>query len=247
MANTYDQIAIVAHRGGSALAPENTLVAFRNALRIGVEMVECDVHLSKDGAVVVMHDPSLERTTNGSGLIADKTLAELKTLNAAAKFGDGAQVERIPTLEEVLDLVKGKARVQIEIKAGTGIEQKIVDMLHAKDMVSEVIIISFNFPSINTVKELDKNIATGALVGGLPNDKTPEEIVEHIMETTHADFFLPYYAPVDAALVKAVHARGMKIGVWTVNTSADMRRMADFGIDALTTDRPDELRRMLGR
>lgn len=245
-------IAVVAHRGGSALAPENTLGAFRNAITLGVDMVECDVHLSNDGQVVVMHDADVSRTTDGTGVISDKTLVELKTLNAAAKFGDGKRVERIPTLEEVLDAVKGKARVQIEIKSGphgryVGLEQKVVDLLKAKHMTADVIIISFDMAAIKEIKHLDSTIQTGALFGGGWEKKDQGQFFDDLVNNVHADYFLPYFAPVTDATVEAVHAHGMKIGVWTVNSTADMRRLATIGLDAMTTDKPDELKKVLGK
>ncbi len=250
--------AIVAHRGGAGLAPENTLAAFENALKLGVDMVECDVHLSKDGEVVVMHDPNLSRTTNGSGEIGDLPLAELKKLNAAAKFTGGTRSvppQPVPTLAELLDLVKGKAGIQIEIKLAAGnarypgIERKVIDLVNARGMADQVILISFDFPTLQEAKKLDPRIKTGALVRNdwfllRPN---PDQVVGDAIAATGADYFMPTSGPVTEALVKAVHARGLKIGVWTVNAPQDMRRYAGYGVDAITSDRPDELKSVLGR
>jgi glycerophosphoryl diester phosphodiesterase len=245
---------VVAHRGGAALAPENTLAAFENALKLGVDMVECDVHLSQDGQVVVMHDPDVSRTTNGSGQIGELTLADLKQLNAAAKFPGGYAAQTIPTLAELLDLVKGKAGIQIEIKVNAvgarypGIEQKVIDLVNARGMTNEVIIISFDFPTLKQVKAIDAHIKTGALVRAdwflLRN---PDKSVSEAIEQTGADYFMPTASPVNQAIVEAAHARGIKMGVWTVDTSADMKRYAGYGVDAITTNRPDELKRVLGR
>jgi glycerophosphoryl diester phosphodiesterase len=255
---TLPDVLVVAHRGGAALAPENTLVAFGNAIKIGVDMVECDVHLSKDGELVVMHDPDLARTTNGAGQISGLTLAELKKLNAAAKFGNGDWPEQqIPTLDELLDLVKGKVGIQIEIKTSAsnarypGIEKKVADLLNSKGMTDKAIVISFDFPTLKDIKAIDPRIKTGALVNAqwmmAHITQSPDQILDQVIQATDADYFMPTATAVSEALVKAVHAHGRKIGVWTVDAPQDMRRLAGWGVDGITSNRPDELKRTLGK
>lgn len=255
---TWPHILVVAHRGGAALAPENTLGAFANALNIGVDMVECDVHLSKDGELVVMHDPDLTRTTDGKGFIYQMNFADIRKFNAAAKFkGSPWPAEPVPTLGEVLDLVEGKAQVQIEIKVEKifgrypGIEQKVVDAVKARDMVDDVIIISFDFPTLVEVKKLDPRFKTGALVSNttlsLNASKPHDQFVADVIAQTGADYIMPSSAGVSDLLVNAVHARGLKIGVWTVNSPGEMRRMAEWGVDAITTNDPVELKKVLGK
>ena len=257
-AQTWPNILAVAHRGGAALAPENTLGAFANALKIGVDMVECDVHLSKDGELVVMHDPDLSRTTDGNGFIYQMSLVDIQKLNAAAKFKATTwPAERVPTLGEVLDLVKGKVKIQIEIKVEkflgryTGIEQKVIDAVNARDMVDDVIIISFDFPTIADLKKLDPRFKTGALMNTTTlslNAKRPhDDYVAEVLQQTGADYIMPSSAGVSDLLVNAVHAAGLKIGVWTVDSAGEMRRMAEWGVDAITTNKPDELKQVLGR
>lgn len=251
---------VVAHGGGAALAPENTLAAFENALQIGVDMVECDVHLSKDDELIVMHDFTVSRTTNGTGEIRDLTLAEIKKLNAAAKFPGGTlrvPAQAVPTLGELLDLVKGKAGIQIEIKTGAGsarypgIERKVVDAVNARGMADQVIIISFDFPTLKEVMAIDPRLKTGALVNaGWMSSRmlaAPERIIADAIDATGADYFMPSFGTVFPELVTAVHARGLKIGTWTVNTPQEMKRLANLGVDAITSDKPDELKRVLGR
>jgi len=255
---TWPGILVVAHRGGAALAPENTLGAFANALKIGVDMVECDVHLSKDGELVVMHDPDLSRTTDGNGFIYQMSLADIQKVNAAAKFKATAwPAERVPTLGEVLDLVKGKTQIQVEIKVEkflgryTGIEQKVVDEVNARGMVDDVIIISFDFPTIADVKKLDPRFKTGALMStvdlSLNATKPHDQYVAEVVQQTGADYIMPSSAGVSDLLVNSVHAAGLKIGVWTVNSASEMRRMADWGVDAITTNNPDVLKQVLGK
>ena len=249
---------VVAHRGGAVLMPENTLAAFEHALKLGVDQLETDTHLSKDGEVIIMHDPNVATTTNGSGLISELTLAELKKLNAAAKNAKGGVTQQeIPTLAQVLDLAKAKAGIQIEIKVNAGgarypgIEKKVIDLVNARGMTNDVIIISFDFPTLKEIKQIDSRIKTGALVNaqwfGARMLASPEQIVAEIIETTGADFFMPVSTAVTEALVRAVHARGLKIGTWTVNTAGEMKRLAEWGVDGITTNSPDELKKVLGR
>ena len=245
---------VAAHRGGAAFAPENTLAAFGRAIQIGADMVECDVHLSRDGEVVVMHDPNVATTTDGRGLISDLTLAELKKLNDAAKFPGGYAPQTIPTLAELLDLVKGKIGIQIEIKNTAsggryaGIEKKVLDLIAARGMADQVIIISFDFGVLKDVKTLDPHMRTGALVqANWFVSRSADQSVGDAIAQTGAEYFLPAYAPVNQAVVNAAHARGIKVGVWTVDTAADMTRFVGLGVDAITTNRPDDLMKVLGR
>ncbi len=255
---TRMQPLVVAHRGGAALMPENTLAAFENALKIGVDMVETDVHLSKDGELIVMHDPDVSRTTDGRGQIGELTLAEIKRLNAAAKNArGGVSHQAVPTLGELLDVVRGKGKIQIEIKLGAGsarypgIERKVVDAITARGMMSDVLIISFDFPTLKEIKSLDARLKTGALVTaawmGSRSLASPERVVAEALDATGADYFMPPGNTVSAELAHAVRARGLKIGVWTVNAEPEMRRLAGLGVDAITSDDPIELKRVLGK
>lgn len=257
-AQAKPDVLVVAHRGGAALAPENTLAAFENALKLGVDQVECDVHLSKDGELIVMHDPDVSRTTNGVGQIGELTLAEIKKLNAAAKFSGGTfAAQPPPTLGELLDLVKGKAGIQVEIKLAAGnarypgIEKKVADALAARGMTGQAVVISFDFPTLKDIKAIDPRIKTGALVNSqwmsARMTKSPEQIVDEVAKTTSADYFMPTSASVSEPLVKATHARGLKMGVWTVDASGEMKRLAGWGVDAITSNRPDELRSVLSK
>jgi len=212
------------------------------------------VHLSKDGELIVMHDPDVLRTTDGHGQISDLTLAEIKKLNDAAKFPSGYAAQTVPTLAELLDLVKGKVGIQIEIKltAGNqrypGIERKVVDAINTRGMADQVIVISLDFPTLKDVKAIDPRIRTGALVEtNWFQTRAPDQMAKNIIETTGADYFMPTAGPVNLAVVNAIHVGGLKIGVWTVDAPQDMLRYATWGVDAITTNRPDELKRVLGK
>lgn len=244
---------VVAHRGGAALAPENTLGAFANAIRLGAEWVECDVHLSRDSAVVVMHDPTVDRTTDGHGELRDLSLADLRALDAAAHAPGAHAREPVPTLAELLDLARGRIGVQVEIKLDArgrrdpGIERRVVDLVNARGMRSQVIVISFDVPTLREVKRIDPAITTGFLLGddwfrdrGGDGARTLADAIG----MTGADWFLPAAPPVDSALVRAAHARGVRVGVWTLDRPEDLAKWSAIGVDAITTNRPDALLRL---
>ncbi len=248
---------IVAHRGGAGLAPENTLAAFQSGLDQKADAVECDVHLSKDGELVVIHDANISRTTDGSGNVADLTLAELRAVNAAARFKDGSFApQRIPTLQEVVDLVRGKAILQIEIKTRSdgrryaGIEGKIVDLLRRNDMVDKVVVLSFDFPTVREIKALEPRLKTCALastpyfasVGTRGLAAVAEE-----MKALGVDYMGVEKSYLTEKLLAELRKQGIGGGAWTVNDPAQMRKLAALGPDFLTSDRPDLLREALGR
>ena len=168
------QVKIYAHRGASAYAPENTLPAFQAAMEQGADGIELDVHLSRDGELVVIHDEELDRTTNGTGLVKDHTLAELKKLcadNGMSGYGD----VRIPTLQEVLELVKPSGMlVNIELKTGIlwyeGIEKKTLDLVEKLGMKNRTVYSSFNHYSIAEVQRLAPKAETAYLFGDIPCD-----------------------------------------------------------------------------
>jgi glycerophosphoryl diester phosphodiesterase len=244
---------IIAHRGGAALAPENTLAAFERGIAEKADAVELDVHLSKDGAVVVMHDPILTRTTDGSGNIADLTLAELQKLNAAAKFTGGAIApQKIPTLQEVVDLVNGRVGMQVEIKLKSdgsryaGIEQKVVDILRKGDMIEKSVIISFNWLTLQDIKKIEPKLKTGALASAAYfKTVTSSAAVAQEVKAVGADYFGPEKSYLNAALLAELRKLGIGGGAWTVDDEAEMRKLAALNPDFLTTNRPDLLRKVL--
>lgn len=158
---------IIGHRGASSLAPENTLASFQKAYALGAEMVELDVHRTKDGHLVIMHDDTVDRTTNGHGAIKDLTLKELKDMDAGSWFSSEFNGEKVPTFGEVLEWAKGKVKIDIEIKNSVqypGIEKDIVGHLKAMNMDKDVIITSFDPSCVKNVKSIDAEIKTGVLL-----------------------------------------------------------------------------------
>jgi glycerophosphoryl diester phosphodiesterase len=242
----------VAHRGGSCLAPENTLAAFRNALTLPIDAVELDVQMSRDGQLIVFHDATVERLTDGTGNILDLDFVTLRELNAAAHFaGNWPESERIPTLSEVLALMKERARVYIEIKTSERdgiygryprIAEAVLRDLRRASMLNRVLIISFDWPMLLYIKSLEPRLQTGANVSKDLWDPDAEDAFTTLFQKMRQ--FGCSWVNMDSRLFTdemptKVHEQGLKFGLWTVNTLEDMRRFASARVDALTSDRPD--------
>ena len=242
----------VAHRGGSALAPQNTLAAFRNALALPINAIELDVQMTRDGHVVVFHDNTVEKLTDGSGNMLDLDFSYLRSLNAAAHFlGGWPEPQQIPTLREVLDLAKDHVQVYIEIKSSErdgvfgrypNIAEAVVEEVRFAGMLDQVLIISFDWTILPIIKSLEPALQTGAIV----SDDVWNPRAEHALQTLVDDLasFRCNWINMDCNLFTdtmpgVAHNPGYKLGVWTVNSSDEMRRFAAAGIDSITTDRPD--------
>ena len=218
---------VTSHRGAGFLEPENTLRAIRRAIELGADQVEIDVHLTRDGRLVLMHDATVDRTTNGAGIIAGLSLDEIRLLDA----GLG---ERVPTLEEALELANGKITSQIELK-GSGTAFTVVQALTTMGCADKVVLTSFLHTQLQDVRRLDKNIAIGALWGRLP----PDVVVRS--RQLEAQAMHIWHEFIDGALVRDAHAQGLLVRAWNANTEEEMRRLIDLGVDAIGSDRPDLL------
>ena len=229
----------IAHRGGLAYAPENTLAAIKNAIRFEADYAEIDVHLSKDGEIIVIHDEELDRTTNGTGTVREMTVNELNRLDAGCWFSYEFEGEKIPTLEEVLDLAKGKIKLVIEIKNGPnyyeGIARKVVELVKQKKMAKRVIIISFDHECIKEVHDIDPSIETGLLYYGNILD------MKNLAETTGAKYMCPCWKMVTQDTVKRAKEAGLKLNVWTLDEPDMIRKFMDMGVDCISTNMPDVL------
>lgn len=244
-------VVIMAHRGFDDVAPENTLVSFRKAYEIGANMLELDVHLTKDGQLVIMHDSTLDRTTTGKGAVSDKTLEELKQLDAGIKYSKVFTGEKIPTLDEVLAYAKDKISVNIEIKSsaisdvtpkpGTGIEEKVVNLVKKYNMEEYVMISCFKGKALKRVKTFSPKISTGLL---LVSGRLFTSQVEYV-STVRADAVHEFSKFVSSKDVQKGHKYGIKQNVWTVNNPATMAQLIDKKVDGLITDRPDLALRVL--
>src|SRR5712691_887656 len=254
---------IAAHRGGAALWPENSLAAFAGALALGVDLLEFDVHQSADGEVVVIHDPTLDRTTEGTGAVCAQPAATLRRLRLRDR--DGALTDdRIPVLDDVLALasragarllleVKGPAfsvrygrdaAGQLEIVPGPmyeGLEERVLAQLRASGMIDRTNVMAFNPAVIARVRSLAPSQRTTLLVGRNHVDTAaarPTETVEWAGRLGVTDLG-PGHTLVDAEVAAAARARGLGLIVWTPNDETEMRRLAALGVDVITTDRPD--------
>ena len=200
----------IAHRGASGTFPENTLSAFRGAIDAGADMCELDVQLTRDGAVTVIHDETVNRTTDGNGEVADLTLAEIKELDAGARFKDGAiRDERIPTLDEVFAATHGRCGLNVEIKAD-GLEHLVTAIMQAHDALDDSIVSSFNWNYLAKIRTIHSHIRVGLLA-----EKPVDLMMGAVAMRAHA--INPRFDMVTADLCKAAHQRGLMVYTWTVD------------------------------
>ena len=236
---------VIGHRGAPSRAPENTLASFRAALEIGVDGLELDVHLSADGHLVVIHDANLKRTTDGQGFVHEHTLAQLKQLDAGTWFGPMFAGERIPTFDEVLDLVGKRVPLQVEIKGATeGVTEATLAVLDARGLLDTVMMTSFQLDRLPRVRELAPKVQIGALVWGRARtpDRTAMSPVECVEATkkAKADVMLLWHECFDEPRVSAARAAGLLAGVaGGTATAEDMRRVLALGAVRMTTNFPD--------
>jgi glycerophosphoryl diester phosphodiesterase len=229
----------IAHRGASGTFPENTLSAFRAAADAGAAMCELDVQLTRDSQVVVIHDDKVERTTDGAGEVAAMTLAELKRLDAGAKFKGGAQRrESIPTLDEVFDAVAGRCALNIELKAA-GVEARVAAIMRAHRAIASSMVSSFDWNSIAAINRIDPEIRFGLLA-----EKKPDELLARAIEMK-AYTINPRFDIVTAELCAAAHRANLRVLTWTVDVPQLMEFMLDAGVDGIMTNYPERLKDVL--
>jgi glycerophosphoryl diester phosphodiesterase len=218
---------IVGHRGAPADEPENTLRSFARALAVGVAAVELDVQLTKDGRLMVIHDETLDRTTNGRGLVQDFTLAELKRLDA----GHG---ESVPSLEEVFDLVQGQAHLMVELKQPEA-AGALLDFFQARRAFEFATVISFWHPAVKALKEAEPRLNTGVLMVGSPADPVS------LARAARADILALNFRYVNRELVDAAHQQDIKVMVWNIDDPETLQPYLALNLDAICTNRPGEI------
>ncbi len=251
---------VFAHRGGGGVLPENTLEAFKYSAEMGVDFLELDAHSTADGTLVVMHDGSIDRTTDGRGKVSDYTLAELKKLDAGYLFtnDNGATFPfrgkgiRIPTLQEIFDAFP-QMKFNIEPKqAFPSIITPLCEMVRAHNLTDRIIVGSFRQTAISEFRAACPEVATSA---------SPAEVSEFLaMQKTGiaASYSPPFQAlqiPVNAGFlnvvnqdfIEAAHKQNIQVHVWTINDADEMRRLLDLGVDGIMTDYPDRLLDLLKR
>jgi glycerophosphoryl diester phosphodiesterase len=231
------RLQVIAHRGASTEAPENTLAAFRRALEIGVDAVETDVHLSSDGELVVIHESTLDRVTDGHGLVKDHSLAVLRRLDAGRWFGERFAGERIPTLDEALEVLR-PVRVIIEIKNGPvyydGIAERVVRTIRAAGHQA-VTISSFDHPVLREVRRLASDVDIAALYMGRLIDQV------RLAREAGVNILHPYWMWITPDLLVAAHAAGLRVETWTVDELAHQAHVVSLGVDGIITNHPARL------
>jgi glycerophosphoryl diester phosphodiesterase len=235
----------VGHRGAAGHAPENTMASFEAALRLGADAVELDVRPCRDGELVVIHDAAVDRTTDGKGEVAALTLDEIRRLDAGARFFGAFRNERIPTLRETLAWAAGRTELVVEIKGDPhprpGVEEQVVRLIADHGMVDRVMVISFHHPSLRRVRELEPGLATGMLYTGFLADTVAAA------GAAGADCARPMWRDWNAPLVQAVHGAGLVAGAWTADEESAIEMLLDLGIDSITSNYPDRVRRLIDR
>ena len=242
----------IAHRGASGTAPENTLSAFRKALEIGVDAVELDLHGTKDGEIVAIHDASLNRTTNLNGLVKKKTLRTIKMADAGGWFhpdfaGEQIQVdattvktvarELVPTLTEALECICENAIAVLEIKDAT-IGEAVVKKINEMDALEKVVIISFHTSVLRGVRALDPRIPTGWLIGSHDSDASPVQLCQQLGRLGSSLLNVNHQL-ITAEFAYEVHRRGIALWCWTVDDIARMHEMKALGVQGITSNYPE--------
>ena len=220
-------VYVVGHRGAAGLVPENTLKGFRYAIELGVDYVECDVHLTRDGHLIVMHDERVDRTTNGTGLIRELDFATIRSLDA----GEG---EVVPTLDEVLETIKGHVQLLCELK-GRGVAAAAVEAVLNHGMAKDVVFTSFRQQELLRVKEIDPHLRVGQIFV----NPTEEDIVR--AAEMGASGIGVQYKNVCLRIIEQARAHNLEIRAWNPDTLPEQQAMLALGVDGISTNRPDIL------
>ena len=228
---------IYAHRGASALAPENTLAAFLLAQRLGADGIELDVMLTADKQLIVIHDDTVDRTTNGHGKVAEMPLAALRELDAGSYFGEAFRGEKLPTLAEVYEALGGKLRINVELKnyahpldALTSHVIRLTEKFHLED---SVLLSSFNPLNLSRAHMQNPHIKLGLLTN--PGNRRMQGSLGRIFPY---DALHPYYTDVSAEMVARLHASHKQVNTYTVDATEDLLRMRDYGVDGVFCNNP---------
>jgi glycerophosphoryl diester phosphodiesterase len=232
---------VIAHRGASGERPENTEAAFERAIELGADMIETDLHLSKDDVVMIHHDAQLERL-GATGEIRDYTFAELRDLDAAP-----GQLKRaaIPTLLDLLERQAPRIDFNLELKVGLtgpyeGLEKQVVAMLEDRGLLPRMLLSSFDDAVLKAVREA----SAGARIAVLVSPREPEAVIERAFAVA-AEAINPHWALVTRESVEEAHAQGLSVYPYTANEESEMRRLLDCGVDGVITNYPDRLKALL--
>jgi glycerophosphoryl diester phosphodiesterase len=234
---------IVARCGDLRCAPENTIAAFESAIAKGADTIEFDVHLTKDVRLIVHHDYYLGRTDDGSGFIGDYTLVELRAMDAGDWFGEGFAGVQMPTLDEVLDLGKGKVRFEIDMRTPTKLLiTRLVEAIARFDVADDVELTSSHVPLLFQVKRVDPSLRTGVFFSARPDWMTPMLEQQHVigwMRLMEAQVAHLPPSLIDDAFVYRLHESGFLVHGSNLNDGEDMRRAIRLGVNQFSTDKLD--------
>jgi len=261
--NPHPAVLVIAHQGGDDIFPGDTLYAYEHAAALGADVMEMDAHITKDGEIVLMHDEQVDRTTDGTGLIEDLNLAELKKLDAAYKWskddgktfpfrGQGIQVS---TLREIFEKIPDK-RYLIEIKLTENpIDKPLCDLIHKYHMEEKVIVGSFHDESMAAFRKTCPDVATGASQGEVTKFVILGKIfLSGWVSPVYQDLQVPWEKSESKGIqimtkrfIREAHAKHIRVEPWTVNDPELMKQYIAWGVDGIITDRPDLLLQLLGR
>jgi glycerophosphodiester phosphodiesterase len=227
----FHETKITAHRGSSIKAPENTMAAFELAVENMTDFIELDVQLTSDNVPVIMHDRSLYRTTGVNAKVSELTYSQIRELDAGSYFGKEFAGEKVPSLEEVLRFVKGKARLNIELKSGDTVytADKVAELIQKYDMQNDCVITSFDYNMLKRVKELTDDIQVGYILSIAYGD---------FYSMDDVDFFSMNASFLSKQIVDAIHNSGKQVYAWTVNNAISIKNLTNKGVDNIITDDP---------
>ncbi len=243
-------VTYTGHRGAACYAPENTLASIDTALKLGVDRVEVDVHQTKDGQVVIIHDETVDRTTNGHGKVKDLTFAQIEKLDAGSWFSPEFKDEKIPSLEQAFQLIDGKAVFVIELKHGSdvypGIEQKVIDLIRKYNAYDWVIIHSFDDKVLEKFHELDPKVTLHKLfvfkMNMIPLMYDTKLHFTSLKRYKYCKELSVYYKFLNPYLIKRAHQLGFKVNAWTVDDPKTGLRLVNYKTDGIISDCPDKIK-----
>lgn len=251
-----NSVIVVGHRGLSGYYPENTLLSFEKAIEIGADMLELDVHVTKDDSVVVMHDYSVSRTTNGNGEIGNMDFDEIRALDAGSWFNEKFKNEKVPTLNEVLQLVNGRKKVLVELKWPSkglykDLVKKVIAIVRQHHAESWVILQSFETRYLQQIAELAPDLTVQQLVFGksglLPIYFERTLKFGNFKPEPNASSVNIFYMYVTPSFLKQMHKLGKTVYAFTPNNENDMKKLIAMGIDGIITNYSDKAVKLLGR
>lgn len=229
---------IYAHRGNSSGYPENTMISFRSAVELGADGIETDIHLTKDGVLVITHDEEISRVSDGTGMVKNLTYDELLKFDFGLWKDEKFKGEKIPKLTDLLDLLEGTdMMLNIEIKMGfvlyPGIEEKVLETIRTRNFLDRVIFSSFNHYSLAKLKSLEPTAVVAPLY--------EEGIFEpyNYARTFGADYIHPHYKSVEQSIIEECHKKGISVNLWTVNHKDVAVHLESIGVDGIITDDPE--------